>query len=40
VGSAEIRDIPRFDTPEDAETAAYAALKRLNGNNLLREAES
>jgi len=37
VGSAEIIDMQRFDTPENAEAAAYAKLKRWNGEDLLRQ---
>ena len=40
VGSAEIIDMQRFDSPENAEAAAYAALKRWNGDDLLRQLAS
>lgn len=37
IGSAEILDMQRFDTPDAAEAAAYSALKRWNGEDLLRQ---
>jgi hypothetical protein len=40
VGSAEIIDMQRFDSAENAEAAAYAALKRWNGQDLLRHLAS
>ena len=40
VGSAEIIDMQRFETAEDAEAAGYAALKSWNGEDLLRQLAS
>ena len=40
VGSAEIIDMQRYDTPENAESAAYAALKCWNGEDLVRQLAS
>ena len=40
VGSAEIIDMQRFETAEEAEAAGYAALKSWNGEDLLRQLAS
>ena len=40
VGSAEIIEMQRFDTPQDAEAAAQAALERWNDRNLLQRTAS
>ena len=40
LGSAEIIDMQRYHTPEDAEAAAYAALKSWNGEELVRQLAS
>ncbi len=37
IGSAEILDMQRYDTPEAAEAAAYSALKTWNGQDLLHQ---
>jgi hypothetical protein len=37
VGSAEIIEMQRFNTPEEAETAAKGALERWNRNDLERK---
>jgi len=37
MGSTEIIDMQRFETAGDAEAAAYAALKRWNGEELIRQ---
>jgi hypothetical protein len=40
VGSAEILDMQRFDTPEEAEAAAKRALERWNREDVLRQSAS
>ncbi|HWC19639.1 MAG TPA: hypothetical protein VG498_21680 [Terriglobales bacterium] len=40
VGSAEIIDMDRFDTPDDARTAAKHALERWNQQDYLRRVAS
>ena len=40
IGSAEIMEMQRFDTPENAEAGAKAALARWNRQDLLRRAAS
>jgi len=40
VGSADIVDMQRFNTPEDAEAAAFSALKCWNGEDLVRQLAS
>jgi hypothetical protein len=37
VGCAEILDMQRFDTAENAEAAGFAALKCWNGEDLVRQ---
>lgn len=40
VGCPEILDLHRFNTAEDAEKAAHVALKRWNGEDLVRRLAS